>query len=39
MTPVGYKIKKLMKEGYHHKQAIAIALKMNEKRLLRSKRR
>lgn len=31
MTPVGYKIKKLMKEGYHHKQAIAIALKMNEK--------
>lgn len=31
MTPVGYKIKKLMKEGYHHKQAIAIAIKMNEK--------
>ncbi len=31
MTPVGYKIKKLMKEGYPHKQAIAIALKMNEK--------
>lgn len=31
MTPVGYKIKKLMKEGYQHKQAIAIALKMNEK--------
>jgi hypothetical protein len=31
MTPVGYKIKKLMKEGYHHKQAIAIALKMNER--------
>ena len=30
MTPVGYKIKKLMKEGYPHKQAIAIALKMNE---------
>lgn len=31
MTPVGYKIKKLMKEGYPHKQAIAIALKMNER--------
>lgn len=31
MTPVGYKIKKLMKEGYPHKQAIAIAIKMNEK--------
>tara|TARA_B100001287_G_C22665250_1_gene522499 strand:- start:510 stop:968 length:459 start_codon:yes stop_codon:yes gene_type:complete len=31
MTPVGYKIKKLMKEGYPHKQAIAIALKMNQK--------
>lgn len=31
MTPVGYKIKKLMKEGFQHKQAIAIALKMNEK--------
>ena len=30
MTPVGYKIKKLMKEGYPHKQAVAIALKMNE---------
>ena len=29
MTPVVYKIKKLMKEGYPHKQAIA--LKMNEK--------
>ena len=31
MSPVGYKIKKLMKEGYPHKQAIAIALKMNER--------
>lgn len=31
MTPVGYKIKKLMKEGYPHKQAIAIALSLNEK--------
>jgi len=31
MTPVGYKIKKLMKEGYPHKQAVAIALKLNEK--------
>lgn len=31
MTPVGYKIKKLMKEGYPHKQAIAIAIKMYEK--------
>tara|TARA_B100000085_G_C18402559_1_gene455242 strand:- start:274 stop:735 length:462 start_codon:yes stop_codon:yes gene_type:complete len=30
-SPVGYKIKKLMKEGYKHKQAVAIALKMNEK--------
>ncbi len=30
-TPVGYKIKKLMKEGYPHKQAIAIAIKMNKK--------
>ena len=30
MTPVGYKIKKLMKEGYPHKQAVAIALKMIE---------
>tara|TARA_B100000524_G_C23412376_1_gene284751 strand:+ start:97 stop:555 length:459 start_codon:yes stop_codon:yes gene_type:complete len=30
MTPVGYKIKKLIKEGYPHKQAIAIALKLNE---------
>jgi len=31
MTPVGYKIKKLLKEGYPHKQAIAIALKMDQK--------
>tara|TARA_B110001450_G_scaffold146406_1_gene136836 strand:+ start:19575 stop:20657 length:1083 start_codon:yes stop_codon:yes gene_type:complete len=31
MTPVGYKIKKLMKEGYSHKQAVVIALKMYEK--------
>ena len=31
MTPVGYKIKKLMKDGYSHKQAVAIALKMYEK--------
>ena len=31
MTPISYKIKKLMKEGYPHKQAIAIAIKMNEK--------
>ena len=31
MTPVGYKIKKLMKDGYPHKQSIAIALKMNER--------
>ena len=31
MTPVGYKIKKLMKDGYPHKQAIAIALNMNER--------
>lgn len=31
MTPVGYKIKKLMKEGYPHKQAVAIALSLNER--------
>ncbi len=31
MTPVGYKIKKLMKEGYPHKQSIAIALSLNKK--------
>lgn len=31
MTPVGHKIKKLMKDGYSHKQAVAIALKMYEK--------
>lgn len=31
MTPVGYKIKKLMKEGYPHRQAVAIALNMNER--------
>lgn len=31
MTPVGYKIKKLMKEGYPHKQAIAISMSLNEK--------
>ena len=29
-SAVGYKIKKLMKEGYPHKQAIAIALKMRD---------
>ena len=34
MTPVGYKIKKLMKEGYPHKQAIAIALSLNDSRRL-----
>ena len=34
MTPVGYKIKKLMKEGYPHKQAIAIALTLNDSRRL-----
>ena len=29
-TPVSYKIKKLIKEGYSQKQAVAIALKLNE---------
>ena len=31
MTPVGHKIKKLMKSGFSYKQAIVIALKTNEK--------
>lgn len=31
MTPVRYKIKKLMKDGYPQKQAVAIAISLNER--------
>ena len=33
-NPVGYKISKLMAEGFPHKQAVAIALRYNAKGML-----